>query len=57
VGQKKKKCMYKFIHIYKHTQKMHLDSRVRKAIVEASTIISFEINFKIEHDNNAKPAP
>lgn len=36
---------------------MQLDSRVRKGIVEASTIISFEINFKIEHDNNAKPAP
>lgn len=55
--QEKKKCIYKFIHIYKHTQKMQLDSQVRKGVVEASTIISFEINFKIEHDNNAKPAP
>lgn len=57
MGQERKKCIYKFIHTYKHTQKMQLDSQVRKGIVEASTIISFEINFKIEHDNNAKPAP
>lgn len=57
MAQENKKCLYKSIHIYKHTQEMQLDSRVRKGIVEASTIISFEINFKIEHDNNAKPAP
>lgn len=30
---------------------MQTDSQVRKVIAEASTIISFKINFKIEHDN------
>ena len=45
------------MHIYLKIQEMQLDSQVRKGTVEASTIVSFEINFNIENDSKAKPAP